>query len=60
MSSYTDEFNQVDSAQFEKILNYVKSGVESGATLETGGRRFGNRGFYIEPTVFSNVQVHIY
>lgn len=47
---------QIDTKQFEKILKYIKSGVESGATLETGGERFGSKGFYIHPTVFSNVQ----
>lgn len=47
---------QVDSEQFEKILKYIRSGVDSGATLETGGERFGSNGYYIQPTVFSNVQ----
>ncbi|KAL3031475.1 hypothetical protein AAZX31_02G031800 [Glycine max] len=47
---------QIDSEQFQKILKYIRSGVESGATLETGGDRFGNSGFYIQPTVFSNVK----
>ncbi|OIV93905.1 hypothetical protein TanjilG_05608 [Lupinus angustifolius] len=47
---------QIDSDQFEKILKYIRSGVESGATLETGGDRLGNKGFYVQPTVFSNVQ----
>ncbi|KAL2349392.1 hypothetical protein Fmac_003392 [Flemingia macrophylla] len=47
---------QIDSEQFEKILKYIRSGVESGATLETGGDRFGNSGFYIQPTVFSDVK----
>lgn len=47
---------QIDSEQFEKILNYIKSGTESGATLETGGERVGKKGFYIQPTVFSDVK----
>ncbi|KAF8390385.1 hypothetical protein HHK36_024911 [Tetracentron sinense] len=47
---------QIDSEQFEKILRYIRSGVESGATLESGGERFGSKGYYIQPTVFSNVQ----
>ncbi|XP_014512476.1 aldehyde dehydrogenase family 2 member B7, mitochondrial-like isoform X1 [Vigna radiata var. radiata] len=47
---------QIDFAQFEKILKYIKSGIESGATLESGGQRVGSKGYYIEPTVFSNVQ----
>ncbi|KAJ8759033.1 hypothetical protein K2173_003271 [Erythroxylum novogranatense] len=47
---------QIDSEQFEKILGYIKSGIESGATLETGGDRIGHKGFYVQPTVFSNVK----
>lgn len=51
----TEQGPQVDSEQFEKILKYIKSGVASGATLETGGERHGTLGYYIKPTVFSNV-----
>jgi aldehyde dehydrogenase (NAD+) len=47
---------QIDTEQFEKIMKYIRSGTESGATLETGGQRLGTKGFYIEPTVFSNVK----
>ncbi|KAM0009269.1 putative aldehyde dehydrogenase (NAD(+)) [Helianthus debilis subsp. tardiflorus] len=32
---------QVDSEQFDKILKYIGYGVDGGATLETGGQRFG-------------------
>ncbi|KAG5536838.1 hypothetical protein RHGRI_024316 [Rhododendron griersonianum] len=47
---------QIDSEQFEKVLRYIRSGVESSATLECGGGRLGSKGYYIQPTVFSNVQ----
>nr|XP_043614853.1 benzaldehyde dehydrogenase, mitochondrial-like [Erigeron canadensis] len=47
---------QIDSEQFEKILRYIRSGVESNATLECGGERYGSKGYYIQPTVFSNVK----
>ncbi|GAB4839819.1 hypothetical protein Ancab_020529 [Ancistrocladus abbreviatus] len=47
---------QIDSEQFEKILGYIRSGVEGGATLETGGERLGVKGYYIKPTVFSDVK----
>jgi aldehyde dehydrogenase (NAD+) len=49
--------NQIDTEQFNKILKYIRSGVENGATLETGGERLGDKGYYIKPTVFSNVKV---
>ncbi|CAF2045839.1 unnamed protein product [Brassica napus] len=47
---------QVDSEQFKKILKFIKHGVESGATLQAGGDRFGSKGYYIQPTVFSDVK----
>ncbi|KAL7137598.1 hypothetical protein ABFS83_10G104000 [Erythranthe nasuta] len=47
---------QIDSEQFEKILKYIRSGTESGATLETGGDRLGTKGYYVQLTVFSNVK----
>lgn len=50
------ELNKIDTEQFEKILKYIKSGTESGATLESGGEKLGSKGFYVQPTVFSNVQ----
>ncbi|XP_068637819.1 aldehyde dehydrogenase family 2 member B4, mitochondrial-like [Aristolochia californica] len=47
---------QIDTEQFEKVMRYIKAGVESGATLESGGNKLGDRGFFIQPTVFSNVK----
>ncbi|KAL5064670.1 hypothetical protein RYX36_026407 [Vicia faba] len=47
---------QIDSKQFEKVLRYIKSGIDSNATLECGGGRLGSKGFFVQPTVFSNVQ----
>lgn len=46
---------QVDQAQFDKILSYIKRGNDEGAHCVTGGSRFGDRGFFVEPTVFDNV-----
>lgn len=36
-------------------MRYIRSGIESGAKLETGGEQLGSKGYYIQPTVFSNV-----
>ena len=52
----TTQVPQVDKEQFDKILGYIDSGNSQGANCVTGGQRRGNRGFYIEPTVFTNVQ----
>ncbi|KAL4968485.1 Aldehyde/histidinol dehydrogenase [Aspergillus stella-maris] len=47
---------QVSKAQFDRIMNYIDQGKAAGATLETGGQRYGERGYYIQPTIFSNVK----
>lgn len=46
---------QIDCKQFEKILSLIESGKSEGAKLECGGKKVGEKGFFIEPTVFSNV-----
>jgi aldehyde dehydrogenase (NAD+) len=54
--STTDQGPQVDEAQMEKILSYIESGKKDGASLLAGGKRFGDKGYFVEPTVFANVQ----
>ncbi|RMG33282.1 MAG: aldehyde dehydrogenase family protein [Planctomycetota bacterium] len=51
----TTQGPQVDKAQFDKIMSYIEKGREEGATCLTGGKRFGDRGYFIEPTVFDDV-----
>ncbi|XP_051854379.1 aldehyde dehydrogenase 1A1 [Antechinus flavipes] len=46
---------QIDKEQYTKILDLIESGKKEGAKLECGGGPWGERGFFIEPTVFSNV-----
>jgi aldehyde dehydrogenase (NAD+) len=47
---------QVDDIQFEKVMGYIEAGKKDGASLLAGGHRVGNRGFFIEPTVFADVK----
>ncbi|MDA0835964.1 MAG: aldehyde dehydrogenase family protein [Planctomycetota bacterium] len=51
----TTQGPQVDEAQFSKILSYIEKGRQGGAECLTGGERFGDKGFYVQPTVFNNV-----
>ncbi len=51
----TEQGPQVDRAQFDKIMGYIESGKREGATCAAGGKRHGSKGFFIEPTVFTNV-----
>ena len=46
----------VDQTQFDKVMGYIESGRSAGATLACGGNRIGNRGYFIQPTVFADVQ----
>jgi aldehyde dehydrogenase (NAD+) len=55
----TEQGPQVDQDQFHKVMSYIDSGKQQGAKLECGGGRVGDRGYFIEPTVFSNVQDHM-
>jgi aldehyde dehydrogenase (NAD+) len=51
----TKQGPQVDKDQFDKIMKYIASGKKSGAKCVTGGGRSGDKGFFIEPTVFDQV-----
>lgn len=46
---------QVDKDTFDKIITYIDYGKKDGAKLEIGGKTIGTEGFFVEPTVFSNV-----
>jgi aldehyde dehydrogenase (NAD+) len=49
----------VNKTQWEKIQRLIKTGIEEGATLVTGGpdRPEGlDKGYYVKPTVFANVK----
>ncbi|QDU56438.1 aldehyde dehydrogenase family protein [Aeoliella mucimassa] len=46
---------QVDQAQLDKVLQYVDYGKQDGASCVTGGNRLGDRGYYVEPTLFAGV-----
>lgn len=46
---------QIDAESQQKILKYIETANKQGAKLEIGGRKWGNEGFFVEPTIFSNV-----
>jgi aldehyde dehydrogenase (NAD+) len=52
----TEQGPQVDKVQFDKILGYIDSGKQQGARCVTGGGRFGDKGYFIQPTIFSEVK----
>lgn len=46
----------VSAAQMKTVLDYVEIGKREGASAVAGGTRIGERGFYVAPTVFANVE----
>jgi aldehyde dehydrogenase (NAD+) len=52
----TEQGPQVDDAQFDKVMSYIQSGQEQGAKLMCGGARVGDRGYFVQPTVFADVR----
>src|SRR5579884_3771243 len=52
----TEQGPQVDKDQFDKVMGYIESGKQEKAKLLAGGNRVGDRGYFIEPTVFADVQ----
>ena len=44
----------VSEEQFQRVSGFLESGQAEGATALAGGGRFGDRGFFIEPTVLIN------
>jgi len=49
---------QASTTQMEKVLDYIESGKNEGATIVTGGSRIGNKGNFIKPTIFADVREH--
>jgi aldehyde dehydrogenase (NAD(P)+) len=58
-SQSTFQGPQVTRAQYERVLGYIEAGRSEGATLALGGEPeknvSGGKGFFIAPTVFTNV-----
>ncbi len=55
LSLETEQGPQVDQAQFDKIMSYIDKGQSEGAKCLTGGSRFGDVGYFVQPTVFDQV-----
>lgn len=46
----------VSEVQMDRVLNYIDIGRQEGASVVTGGSRIGDTGYFVEPTVFANVE----
>lgn len=47
---------QIDKIQYDKILRYINCGKNEGAVCITGGRPKDGPGYWIEPTIFIDVE----
>jgi len=52
----TQQGPQVSREQYDRVTQYIDIGNREGATLVAGGKRVGDKGFFVEPTVFDNVK----
>jgi len=51
----TEQGPQIDGEQMEKILGLIDAGKREGAKMLTGGSREGDKGYFVQPTVFADV-----
>ncbi|MGH0145113.1 UNVERIFIED_CONTAM: hypothetical protein FKN15_024468 [Acipenser sinensis] len=56
----TDHGPQNHKAHLDKLVQYSQVGQKEGATLVCGGKQVPRPGFFFEPTVFTNVEDHMY
>jgi aldehyde dehydrogenase (NAD+) len=52
----TEQGPQTTKKQFDKIMEYIQKGKEEGARLLTGGKQWGKKGYFIEPTIFADAE----
>ncbi len=46
----------VSAVQMKRVLDYIEIGQQEGARLVAGGTRHGERGYFLKPTVFADVE----
>jgi len=52
----TTQGPQISKEQLDKIMYYIDSGKKDGAKLATGGNKVGEKGYFVEPTIFKDVK----
>jgi aldehyde dehydrogenase (NAD+) len=46
---------QVSEEQWNRVYGYIQKGKQEGAKCATGGKKVGDRGYFIAPTIFTDV-----
>ena len=44
----------VSQVQFDRVMGYIESGRDEGAEVIAGGKRSGDRGYFVQPTILGN------
>lgn len=44
----------ISAKQMERVTGLIASGTQEGAELVTGGKRVGDRGYFVQPTILAN------
>ena len=53
----TNDFGPLISAtQKKRVMEYIQIGKDEGADLLSGGESVGDKGYFVQPTIFSNVK----
>jgi aldehyde dehydrogenase (NAD+) len=52
----TEQGPQVSQEQFDRVMGFIDAGKKEGAKMLCGGNRVGNKGYFIEPTIFDGVK----
>ncbi|MBI5687196.1 MAG: aldehyde dehydrogenase family protein [Verrucomicrobia bacterium] len=56
MNPKTEMGPLVSQEQLTRVCSYIESGLAEGAKTVVGGKRAGNRGYFVEPTIFVNTR----
>ena len=46
----------VSEEQFDRVTGYIDAGIREGAKVAVGGKRYGDRGYFVQPTVLTNTK----
>jgi phenylacetaldehyde dehydrogenase len=49
----------VSEEQFQRVTGFIDSGLSEGAKVAAGGKRFGDRGYFVQPTVLTNTTANM-
>lgn len=59
MEEETTQGAVICKEQFDRILYYIDEGKKGGAKVVFGGERLGEKGYFVQPTIFAGVEDHM-